>query len=180
MRDGAFDNKELLTARLSLRPPSRADVGAILSIHANPLTSLHNPSDALTTRGEAQRLFERWSDHWRRYGYGYWVVRRRDSIAPIGFCGFKSVQFNGRSTLNLFYRFHPSAWGNGLASEAATAVVKWAAQHLPEQPIIARVRPENIASQRVATHAGLVRAETLDSPGEDGFDWIYASNWSAG
>jgi [ribosomal protein S5]-alanine N-acetyltransferase len=179
VRHGQFDNKELLTARLSLRRPTRADVEAILSIHADPRTSIHNPSDALTMGDEAERLFERWNDQWQRFGFGYWVVRRRDLAAPIGFCGIKSVQFKSRSVLNLFYRFDPAAWGNGLASEAATAVVEWATLHLPEHPIIARVRPENIASQRVATHAGLARAETLDTPGEDGFDWIYASNWPA-
>jgi RimJ/RimL family protein N-acetyltransferase len=78
--------------------------------------------------------------------------------------------------LNLFYRFAPSSWGNGFASEAATAVVQWAAARQPLLPVIARVRPDNIASQRVAARAGLVRAEHLDGPGFDGFDWIFASD----
>ncbi|CAN5850823.1 hypothetical protein BH24CHL6_BH24CHL6_12240 [soil metagenome] len=87
------------------------------------------------------------------------------------------MQFKGRRVLNLFFRLDPSAWGQGLASEAATAVVEWARMHLPDEPLIARVRPANIASQRVALRAGLDRAEPLDGPGEDGFDWIFASNW---
>jgi RimJ/RimL family protein N-acetyltransferase len=57
----------------------------------------------------------------------------------------------------LFYRFDPAAWGNGLAIEAASAVIAWAAQNIPGRALIARIRPQNVASQRVAIHAGLAR-----------------------
>jgi [ribosomal protein S5]-alanine N-acetyltransferase len=175
----AFDNEELLTGRLSLRRPRLADVDEILAIHTDPRTYVHNPADALTTRAQAERLYEAWNDQWQRFGFGYWVLRRRDSSTACGFCGVKTMQFKGRRVLNLFVRLDPSAWGQGLASEAASAVVEWVKVHLPEHPIIARVRPENIASQRVAAHAGLVRVEHLDSAGEDGLDWIFALNWGS-
>jgi RimJ/RimL family protein N-acetyltransferase len=77
--------------------------------------------------------------------------------------------------LNLFYRFAPACWGQAIASEAATAVVRWAEANQPGQPVIARVRPDNIASQRVAERAGLIRAEHLDSAGFDGLDWMFVS-----
>jgi [ribosomal protein S5]-alanine N-acetyltransferase len=75
-----------------------------------------------------------------------------------------------------FYRFTPSAWGRGLAGEAATAVTAWASRQIPDLPLIARVRPANVASQRVAIRAGLTRAEHLDTTGYDGLDWIFAAN----
>lgn len=175
MGDRKMGDDELLTTRLSLRRPTRRDIEMILSVHSDPRTCIDNPSDALATREEAERLFERWDDHWRRFGFGYWVARRRGSETPVGFCGIKTMQLKDENVLNLFYRFHPSAWGCGLASEAAAAVVRWAARQLPDYPLIARVRPQNVASQRVATRAGLIRAEHLDGPGYDGFDWIYKS-----
>ncbi len=169
---------ELLSDRLSLRRPTTSDVDAIYAIHSDPLACLHNPSDALASRDEAERLFERWNSHWERFGYGYWVVRIHGATEPIGFCGFKTVHFRGQETLNLFYRFKPASWGNGYASEAAKLVVHWAASQLPGRPLIARVRPENVASQRVAARAGLIRTEDLDEVGHDGFDWIYTANWT--
>jgi ribosomal-protein-alanine N-acetyltransferase len=175
--DHVFD-QEMLTARLSLRRPTQEDVGAIFAIHSDPQVCVHNPSDALVTPAEAAKLFERWNDHWNRFGFGYWVVRRRDSDRQLGFCGLKVMQFRERRVLNLFYRFDPATWGNGLASEAATAVVESATEQFPRCPLIARVRPENIASQRVAVRAGLIRAEHLDGPGYDGFDWIFVSRWA--
>lgn len=172
-----FDNHKLLTSRLSLRRPTPADVDTIFAIHADRRTSIHNPSDAVTTRDEAETLFRRWDEQWRRFGYGYWVLRRRGSPAAIGFCGIKTVAFNGRPAVNLLCRLEPASWGDGLGSEAATAVVEWATEHLADMPVIARVAPENVASARLAVKAGLARAEDLDSPGEDGVDWIFTSNW---
>lgn len=170
-------DEELLTTRLSMRRPEPADIDAILAVHSDPRACAHNPSDALTSHAEAAGLFMHWDEHWRSFGFGYWVVRRHESPARLGFCGLKFVPFWERRILNLFYRLDPASWGDGVAGEAATAAVRWATERLPEYPVIARVRPDNVASQRVATRAGLVRAEALDRRGLDGLDWIYVSAW---
>ena len=175
MSDRTPAAEELRTARLSLRRPAEADVGSIFVIHHDPETCLHNPSDALATFEEAESLYRRWDEQWRRCGYGYWVVRRRGLDQQLGFCGIKPMELGGMKVLNLFYRFATSAWGQGFACEAAAAVAMWALRYRPGLPLIARVRPANIASQRVAIRAGLSRAEHLDGTGYDGFDWIYAA-----
>jgi [ribosomal protein S5]-alanine N-acetyltransferase len=212
----------IVTTRLTLRPPARTDIGTILAIHHDPRASLHNPSDLLPDLPAAEDLYTRWSDHWRRHGFGYWVITTPapapapaavsapvsvPASAPasvsaaaeatsateatteataaaageriLGFSGLKVVRFQDREILNLFYRLAPDAWGHGYATEAVTAVVTWAAEHLPHWPIMARIRPENLASQRVALRAGLTRAPDLDAPGEDGPDQMYTLRWSA-
>jgi ribosomal-protein-alanine N-acetyltransferase len=166
---------EIVTARLALCRPGPADLDTIFAIHRDPQACLHNPSDLLATRADAEHLYDRWDAHWRRHGFGYWVVRARDSGKTLGFAGLKVVSFREAEALNLFYRIDPSAWGAGVATEAAVAVVAWAREQLPEWPIIARVRPANIASQRVAQRAGLSRAEHLDDEGEDGLDWLFVT-----
>jgi [ribosomal protein S5]-alanine N-acetyltransferase len=123
---GLRQAEEVLTARLSLRRPTAADVDAIFSINGDELACAHNPADLLASRGEALRLF-----------------RRSESV------------------------------GSGLATEAASAVTGWAAGNIPDRTVIARIRPLNGASQRVAIRAGLARAEELDIMGEDGLDWIF-------
>jgi ribosomal-protein-alanine N-acetyltransferase len=165
--------EELVTRRLSLRRPAPADIDAIFSINSDKRACAHNPSDMVATRDEAQQLFRRWDEHWLRFGFGYWVVRRRDSATPIGFCGIKVMRLNESEVVNLFYRFNPAVWGSGLASEAASAVASWAAQNILDRALVARIRPQNLASQRVAIRAGLARAEQMDALGEDGVDWIF-------
>lgn len=173
-----MSDEELLTERLSLRRPDTDDIDTILAVHSDPRAYAHNPSDALRTRTEAAELFAHWDEHWRRFGFGYWVVRRRTSPTALGFCGLKVMTLRDRTILNLLYRLDPASWGQGIAGEAATAVVRWAAGRQPDYPIVARVRPANVASHRVAVRAGLVRAEALDAEGFDGFDQLYVSNWT--
>ncbi|WP_082772305.1 GNAT family N-acetyltransferase [Actinoplanes sp. TFC3] len=168
---------EIVTARLTLRRPAPADTDAIFAIHHDPQACLHNPSDLLATRADADDLFRRWDEHWRRHSFGYWVVRNRETGAIVGFSGVKVVRFRDREVLNLFYRFAPHAWGNGFATEVATAIVVWAGENLPDWTILARVRPQNHASQKVALNAGLTRAPHLDEPGEDGPDQMYTMRW---
>ncbi|MGP4090942.1 GNAT family N-acetyltransferase [Streptomyces sp. KR55] len=174
MRDWSLSAEELQTPRLSLRRPNEADIDAIFEIHSDPGTCVHNPSDALARFEEAEELYRRWNDQWERCGYGYWVVRRHGSEQQLGFCGIKPMALHGMQVLNLFYRFATSAWGQGFAGEAASEVTAWVSRRVPDLPLIARVRPANMASQRVAIRAGLTRAEHLDAIGYDGLDWIYA------
>lgn len=179
MGEHRFDNEILGTPRLSLRRPTPSDIDAIYRIHSEPQACAHNPSDILRTRNDAETLFRRWDEHWNRRGFGYWVIHPREGHQPeaiLGFCGLKVMQLHDRDVLNLFYRLNPAAWGGGVATEAATAVVTWATAHVPCHPVVARVRPDNVASARVATRAGLHRAEHLDTHGDDGPDWIYIAN----
>ncbi len=169
-------HEELSTERLSLRRPTVGDLDDIFRITADPATTSHNPSDAISTRAQAEELFERWDEQWRWHNFGYWAIRRHGSEAILGFCGLKVMRYHGETVLNLFYRLDPAAWGNGIASEAARAAVDWAKDHVRRRRVIARVRPANIASQRVALASGLRRAPHLDGPGYDGPDWIYVSS----
>ena len=61
---------------------------------------------------------------------------------------------HGRPVLNLVYRFVPEVWGRGFATEAAAAVVSRTLDEMPAETIVARVRPDNRASQNVALKAG--------------------------
>jgi RimJ/RimL family protein N-acetyltransferase len=163
MSDPGRAAEELVTRRLSLRRPAPADVDAIFSINSDQRACAHNPSDMLATHDEAQQLFRRWDEHWLRFGFGYWVVRRRDSVTPIGFCGIKVMQLH-----------ESTDW----PARPTSAVTGWTAQNIRDRALIARIRPQNVASQRVAIHAGLARAEHMDALGEDGVDWIFVPTCS--
>jgi RimJ/RimL family protein N-acetyltransferase len=155
-------------------PPSARDAGVILRVHRDPRACAHNPDDMIASPAEAVDRCRLWREHWVRHGFGYWVLRPLVRPAEVvGFCGLKVMTLHGEPVLNLFYRLVPSAWGAGLATEAASAVVEWAAGHAAGRPVIARVRPANVASARVATRVGLRRAAHLDTVE----DHIYACPW---
>lgn len=162
----------MLTARLSLSRPVEGDTDAILRIHRDPLACEHNPSDMIGSWQQALDRCRQWRLHWVRHGFGYFVVRRRDSSQVLGFCGVKLVRLHEETVLNLFYRLDPAAWGHGFGGEAAAAVLACAPV---EFPVVARVRPANVASARIAERVGLRRAAHLDTMGADGLDWVFAS-----
>ena len=159
----------------SLDVPTGEDVPQILAIAGDPRTTVHNPSDHVTDLPEASRLIDRWLQHWAEHGLGYWCVREHDATEVVGCCGLKRMTAAGQPVLNLLYRFRPEVWGRGYATEAASAVVAWGARHRPGETILARVRPDNLASQRVALRAGLRRDPALDEPGEDGGDLAFSN-----
>jgi RimJ/RimL family protein N-acetyltransferase len=165
----------LHTARLDLAAPTAGDAKAVFAISGDPATVVHNPSDMLADIAEARELVSRWIQHWQDNGFGYWCVREAGRSPVVGYCGVKAMRAHGQPVLNLIYRFSPSVWGRGYATEAAIAAVAWANQHQPDSTILARVRPANKASQNVALKAGLRRDPAMDDQGEDGMDLAFTN-----
>ena len=163
----------LSTDRLSLRPPTEADAASMLRILADPSVAEHHPSELVVDLAEVRSLVERWLVHWSEHGFGNCCVFEKDTGRLVGNCGLRWRVLGDRSVLNLMYRFDPSVWGHGYASEAAGAVVEWARRNAPDEVVLARIRPLNLASQRVALKAGLGRDPELDGPGEDGAEWAF-------
>jgi [ribosomal protein S5]-alanine N-acetyltransferase len=164
------------TDRLVLRPPASADGPSVYRLVGDPRTVEHNPSDLVRTQQEADALLQGWIRHWHLHGFGYWCIEViGESTGVIGVCGVKVVSFRSAETLNLLYRLVPEFWGRGYASEAACQVVSWVQREFPGRRIIARVRPANLASQRVAIKARLHHEPALDDGGEDGPDLIFTT-----
>ena len=163
----------LMTARLSLRQPAQADAVAVLGILSNPLVVEHNPSAVVTELEDVEALVGQWLEHWERHGFGNCCVFEEETGRLVGNCGVRWATIRGDRVLNLMYRLHPSTWGHGYATEAAAALLQWVRESLPTELVVARVRPTNTASQRVATKIGLRRDPASDDHGEDGFDWAF-------
>lgn len=163
------------TKRLRLTRPVASASSEVFAILGDPRTVEHNPSDRLEDRGEATELVARWVRHWEEQGFGYWCVRESGSNRIIGYAGVKRMLIQGHPVLNLVYRFVPEVWGRGFATEAAAAIVSSVLDEMPEEAIVARVRPDNRPSQNVALKAGLQRDAAMDCQGEDGLDWAFTS-----
>lgn len=167
----------LETPRLILRRPVVTDIDIIYATHSDPRTLEHNPGDAVESREQAAERFERWDTQWSTAGFGYFSVDLRDTGDTIGFCGVKLVRFHGQQVLNLFYRFDPRWWGQGYAGEAASVLADYIERELSHLPLIAKVRPDNLASHRIVARLGLVEQPSLAEIGEDGFEHVYTRRW---
>jgi RimJ/RimL family protein N-acetyltransferase len=153
------------TARLSLRRPRLMDLDAMFAIHADPETARHSPTGPITpTREAAKDLLLTWLIDWTRHGFGYWTVRLLDTEQVIGFGGVtfrRLAEFGDEPIANLYYRYQPSAWGNGYATEMAREAVALVRERAPRSRLVALVRPSNVASARVAERVGMSHTFTV-------------------
>jgi RimJ/RimL family protein N-acetyltransferase len=72
------------------------------------------------------------------------------------------------------WRFHPSAWGRGYATEAAEAAIAVARDALALERLIALIDPGNVRSIAVARRLGMTVEQTLPHPQRPGVLDVYA------
>ena len=151
----------LTTPRLTLRRPTPDDLDRLFEIHSNPETYRHLPNHAMTHVDQAAERLAQWIEHWQTYGFGYAAVEAEPG-RTIGYAGLHHHSLADRPVLNLYYRFDPTSWGHGYATEAVEAVLAWARTHQPELPVAARVATTNAASIALAERVGLTQENLTD------------------
>jgi ribosomal-protein-alanine N-acetyltransferase len=173
-RDMAAIFGVVATSRLRLRRPQLEDSAAMFAVHGDPATNLYNPFGPDPDQAASDESLRSWMEQWNTDGFGYWTALLAETPQILGFGGIRRFFWRDRDILNLYYRLAPSAWGHGYAAEVATMAVTLAKRHLSRWPIVARVRPENVASIRTAERAGLLRCPDLDTEHQ-----IYALGWES-
>jgi ribosomal-protein-alanine N-acetyltransferase len=141
----------IVTARLQLRPLGPDDVDALAAVYMDP-SVMRWIGDQ--TREDVAREIEQQVQHQRSLGWSVWAVEECDTGSLIGDCGLQPLEHRGPE-VELGYDFHPRVWGRGLATEAALAVMTAAFGPLGIERVVAVVKPDNTASQRVLEKAGL-------------------------
>ncbi len=83
----------------------------------------------------------------------FWHVETRAKPGFLGWCGLFALEDSG--LIEIGYRYIRAAWGQGIATEAARAVLDHGFRVLKIDPIVAVADPENRASQGVLRKIGL-------------------------
>jgi [ribosomal protein S5]-alanine N-acetyltransferase len=155
----------LQTERLRLRAFEPQHLDAALRIHCDPLTNQFNP--APFSKEQVEGFVTRWSNDWIEKGIGYWAVS--EVSAPetvIGFSGVRNAHMVDVDSFNLYFRFAPSAWGKGYASEVGRVALNAAFSDASAQHVRAMTRPFNTPSIKTIKAVGLkLNREVSDHPG---------------
>lgn len=146
---------QIRTDRLLLRRPLPEDESDFVDVHTNPDTHPHRPGGA-RTREESLAILRDFHAQWDRDGVSYWTLVLAATGEILGFGGLRHAEEEGRPVLNLYYRLHPSARGNGYAPEMGRAALEWARRARPDRPVVIVTRPDNAPSLRVADKLGFV------------------------
>ncbi len=145
------------TARLRLRAFQSSDVDAHAAAMSDEGVVRHLGGTPFS-REESWRRMLSATGLWQLLGYGYWAVERREDGAWIGLAGFgdfkREMQPSIEGLPEMGWIFAPHAHGQGLASEAVAAGLKWADETLKAPEIVAIIDPDNAPSIRLAEKNG--------------------------
>jgi RimJ/RimL family protein N-acetyltransferase len=147
---------ELRTARLSLRPFTPADAADHLALYRDPeVTRWLRAGPFLGAYAEerSREALARFVRHWGEQGFGVYAVRDAATGRFLGQCGLNIIAELGE--VEVLYAFERSAWGQGLATEAAGAALAHGFDTVGLPRIIAITHPQNTASRRVMEKLGL-------------------------
>ena len=142
---------ELETQRLRLRPYRCDDIDRLAALYADPDVTAFTKLGRLT-RAQAEATLEDYLATWRGQDFGVHAALLKSSGEFAGECGL-FVSERG-DDLALRYAFHKRHWGQGLATEAARAVIDDAFDRLALTRLLSFVEGPNEASHRVVKKLG--------------------------
>ena len=151
---------EIHTRRLVMRRWRPGDRAPFAEINADPEVMRFFPS--LLTREQSDALIERIEEHFDTHGYGLWALQLEDRL--IGFTGLSWMTWQAAFTpaVEVGWRLARSAWGNGYASEAATASLSRGFHDVDS--IVSVTAACNTPSERVMQRIGLHHVQGFDHP----------------
>lgn len=149
------------TQRLILHPRSMDDFEACLAMDRAPgvVDFIAGPWDD-PDRHRAfirERINQDYQD-----GLGYWsIFAKTDPAKFIGWILLIPEDGTGPE-IEIGWRLHPDYWGQGMAFEAARAVLDHGLDHLGLPRIVAAINPGNGASRKLAERLGMVAGKTCN------------------
>ena len=154
----------LSTPRCLLRPFTETDDDNLFVLYGNPAVMAIRKIGTQTRAGSDQQLGFI-LDHWRRLGFGLWLVLDRANGAFMGECGLREIRPNSRE-IELSYGLCPEYWGKGIASEVARTALDYGFGPLGIETIYGLAKDTNHASLRILEKLGFERAsEEIDGEG---------------
>ena len=158
----------LETERLLLRHQTLQDLDDLWALYCDPEITKYIP-DAPRTREEAREEWE-----WHMHGHprfselGLWATIYKETGRFIGRCGLLPWTIDGQNEVEVAYTVAREYWGQGLATEAAKAILQYGFGELNLSRLICLIDPDNAASQRVAEKIGMTferRVEEFEGDG---------------
>ena len=151
------------TARLRFREMTDDDLDEMTAVLGAPDSA--RPASSERTRADAQRWIAWTRRNYAEHGHGLWVLETHDGEF-VGDCGLTIQEVEGEPLVEVGYHVHLALRGQGLATEAALSVRETARAN-DVAHLVAIIRPENLASQRVAQKIGLTLERRVFKNGGD-------------
>jgi ribosomal-protein-alanine N-acetyltransferase len=155
--------KILETDRLILRRLVPEDLDALYALYSDPEVRRYFPEGTLDYAETKEELVWFLNGHPQNPQLGLWATIYKPTGELIGRCGLLPWTIDGHPEVEVAYMLAKQFWGQGLATEAAQAIVQYAFNQLGYARLICLIDRDNAASIRVATRIGMA----FEKEGED-------------
>jgi RimJ/RimL family protein N-acetyltransferase len=122
----------------------------------------------LLSPDESDALVDRIETHFWERGFGLCAVELRQNHSFVGFIGLAVPPFRASFTpcVEIGWRLSPEYWGQGLATEGAREIVRYAFEDLGLKGLVSFTVPGNGRSRRVMENLGMTHnpADDFDHP----------------
>ena len=142
------------TQRLILREFQRADCRELAPILADSKVMKFSPTGVIST-SQTQKKIAGFMTCYQRFGFGKWAVILKELNQVIGYCGIAIEQIDARAETEIGYRLSSKYWGQGLATEAASAAIQYGFKTFKIPYILGIAESANIASIKVLKKVGM-------------------------
>lgn len=148
------------TSRLLLRPLDADDLDFVFRHFSDPEVNRYLlDEEPLATREQAQAIIDFYLAPGPK-SYNRWLIVRKLDQSPIGTCGFHRWQQAHRRA-EIGFDLAPSAWKQGVMTEALNAVLPYGFEHMQLNRIEALAYPDNSASIRLLERLGFQKEGVL-------------------
>ena len=147
----------LTTPRLNLRSFTLVDAVRFHEILCGKDVLRYFPRSDPPPLERVEKWIRQVLEHWQTHGYGLWAVESRASGELMGRCGLQWLPETNE--IEVDFLLGRPFWGNGYATEAGQASLRFGLEKLAVERVVGIVHPENLASQRVLEKIGLTRRE---------------------
>lgn len=159
--------REILeTSRLRLRKLTTADAPFMLALLNDPDFHRYIGDRGVQSEVQARDYVKQGAiASYAQFGYGMYLAELKSDGRAAGICGL--VRRDGLDDPDLGFAFMPEFRAQGLATEAASAVLRYAVNVLALPRIVAVVTPDNRASIALLQNAGMRQEGTVRLPDSD-------------
>jgi len=151
----SFDNFPLLsTPRLLLRDLRPTDLDDLYEYASDPEIDRYTPWDRYQSLDEAREDLGGYIARYEQGHFRAWGIEHRADKKLIGITNFGFLSKEDRRA-EMGYTIARKYWGQGFATEAAQALIRYGFEKLDLARIEAVVLPENKASSKVMLKVGM-------------------------
>ena len=151
------------TERLVLRRPRLSDAKALHAMFGDPEVMRYIGDGSTLTPAKTKAWIEKALARWKADGFGHYVIEKdRKVIGRAGFLVWDPdewktgtlAELGSHAAIELGWMLAREHWGNGYATEAASALRDYAFRDLKVERLISLIMHGNDASVKVAERLG--------------------------